>query len=92
MSIILVLNYKHCSIIWGILLYIFFNIDYLEWRLKYMKIITYLVLLIVFSTTLFILSSSVLHTNIPLTDFLLSILVTHLVIDKIEKYYNEFKE
>ena len=57
-----------------------------------MKIITYLVLLFIFSITLFVITSSIFHTNIPLTDFLLSLIATHLVIDKIEKYEKEVKE
>lgn len=50
-----------------------------------MKILNYFVALFAFSFLLFIISSSILHTNNPLTDFLLSILVVAVIMNKLYK-------
>lgn len=56
-----------------------------------LRILMYLICLLLISFWLFIIAGSILHTNIPLTDFILSIIAANMIYQKCESYIDKRK-
>ena len=57
-----------------------------------MKIIEYLVCLTLITFLVFFIVGSILHTNVPYTDFILSVIAANMIYSKCEAYVDKEKK